>query len=538
MQISMHNFHKTILLALALCLGQFSFGQEPVYKWGEPATNDFLERRIDKLLVLDNQGFVLLRKYTDNTFTSHYWLEYYSPELKLEGNVPVDFKIGVMGNSYDIENVAIANGIIYAFISHWDKAAGRNTLSIQELNLSGELKHLKDLDIIPAEKMGNRGSFKISISENEQNLLLLSEQAFTKKTNEKFRLSCFELPSLNQLWFHDQELAIESSRALHNDIMVDNKGRAFMFKKDYTKSVWTYFLYSFDGDSKWQEYPAKGMDGLTVLDLKLGVNKADQFYLFATYTKESSAYQKYLHGSWFFGLDANLNVRTELAGPWGTDLVKYFEGDRLANSPDKARLEDFYIKDILVKNDGSLLVLMEQLKLKQDMIAGSSPIQYSYEWNYGQFLALNINPENGNITWWQSFSKNQQVKNNFGFDEYGSFVYYLKEDRLFVLWNNTQLSIPSIPPANWTEPDGTRYVKHKAFNEKTVHGTFMHIIEPDGFLAYENRTFGLPLFNLHDGAVFEMSLTTPFFFTLNGDLVVLSTMHNGGKRFRFGFIGL
>jgi hypothetical protein len=40
------------------------------------------------------------------------------------------------------------------------------------------------------------------------------------------------------------------------------------------------------------------------------------------------------------------------------------------------------------------------------------------------------------------------------------------------------------------------------------------------------------------GAVFEMSLSPQFFFELNGDLVVLATMHNGGKRYRFGFVGL
>jgi len=533
----MRNFIAPLLLALALCMGQFSFAQEPSYKWGEPATNDFLERRIDKLLVLDNQGFVLLRKYTDNTFTSHYWLEYYSPELKFEGNVPVEFKIGVMGNSYDIENVLVANGKIYAFISHWDKAAGRNTLSIQELNLSGELKHLKDLDIIAAEKMGNRGSFRLSISKDEQKLVVLSEQPFEKKTNEKIRLSCYDLTSLNQLWFHDQELSIESSRAVQNEVIVDNKGRALIFKKDYNKD-WLYYLYSFDGDSKWMEHPVKGMEGLTVLDAQLGVDQSDEFFFFATYTNDPSAYKKHIQGSWYFALDANLGAKANQLGPWGKDLISFFGGDRMAESADKSFLEDFYIKDILLKDDGNLLVLMEQMKYKQDLIVGSSPMQYTYEWNYGQFLALNITPNDGKITWWQSFQKSQQVRSNFDQDEYGSFVYYLKEDRLFVLWNNTELSVPSIPAANWTEPDGTKYVKHKAFDEKTMHGSFMHIIEPNGFLAYENRKFGLPLFNLHQGAVFEMSLTTPFFFSLNGDLVVLSTMHNGGKRFRFGFVGL
>ncbi|MCB0813592.1 MAG: hypothetical protein KDB87_10590, partial [Flavobacteriales bacterium] len=64
------------------------------------------------------------------------------------------------------------------------------------------------------------------------------------------------------------------------------------------------------------------------------------------------------------------------------------------------------------------------------------------------------------------------------------------------------------------------------------------VIEPDGHITYGDRTHGLPLLLLHEGAVIEMSLTTPFFFDANGQLVVLAQMHNGGQRFRFGFIGL
>ena len=156
----------------------------------------------------------------------------------------------------------------------------------------------------------------------------------------------------------------------------------------------------------------------------------------------------------------------------------------------------------------------------------------------GGFVLLRkyTDPTFTNSYWLEYYST--ELKNSSSVDEYGSFVYTLKEDRLYVLWNNTRLSVPSIPAANWTEPDGTKYVKHKAFDEKTMHASFMQVIEPDGFLAYENRKFGLPLFELHDGAVFEMSLTSPFFFTSNGNLVVMASMHNGGKRYRFGIVGL
>ncbi len=201
-------------------------------------------------------------------------------------------------------------------------------------------------------------------------------------------------------------------------------------------------------------------------------------------------------------------------------------------------MDDLRIKDILYRTDGNALMLLEQIKSSSQAVAGSSPMQFTYQWIYGDAVALCLDPMNGDLVWWQRLEKKQEVRNNRSQDEYGSFVYHLKADRLYVLWNNTDLSVPSIPAANWTEPDGTRYVKHKAFDTNTVHATFMQVIEPDGKLAYADRTFGLPLFHLHEGATFEMSMTTPFFFDLNGDLVILAMMHNGGKRYRFGFIGL
>jgi hypothetical protein len=81
-------------------------------------------------------------------------------------------------------------------------------------------------------------------------------------------------------------------------------------------------------------------------------------------------------------------------------------------------------------------------------------------------------------------------------------------------------------------------VKHKAFDEKTDHGTFMHVVEADGSMAHENRTFGLPLFNMHAGAVFPMSMSARFFFEMNGMLVLRATMSNGGKRYRYGLVDL
>ncbi len=525
------------ILLLIILISQSLWAQEPIYRWGEPATNDNTERKIDQLITLGNDGFILLRKHQDITYTTTYWLEYYDAKLKLQGTRQIDFNAGVMGNSYNIESISVANGVIYAFVTHWEKAAEKHTLSIKKISVEGEMSDVKDLDVIKAKKMGNKGMFDVSFSDDGSKLLVISELPFVKKTTEKIRLNCFDVSSMSPIWSFDKELSWPSKRASNNEIAVDNKGQAYLFKKIWQKPEWKYSLYSFDGKENWTNFSSLGLDGLEIVDYKIKFDQKNEFVLYATVTKKPSNYKKLLHSSWFVHLPADLKSSTIQLEPWNKEILTRFGGDKMASQGENGHIDDFYIKDLLFREDGNMLVLMEKLRTDKKPIAGSSPIKYSYKWNYGGVLAICLNSA-GKLIWWQDFNKRQEINSNENTDKYGSFVYHLKEDRLYILWNNTVLSVPSIPPANWKEPDGTKYVKHKAFDDKTVHATFMHVIEPDGSMAYKNRKFGLPLFKLHEGAVFEMSLTTPFFFVLNGDLVVMSAMHNGGKRYRFGFIGL
>ncbi len=219
--------------------------------------------------------------------------------------------------------------------------------------------------------------------------------------------------------------------------------------------------------------------------------------------------------------------------PFPLDLVSKIEG----GNGKKTVLRNVTMKEILYRKDGRALVLLEKITSKKDGVPGTQPVQYRYEWNYNDFIAMCINDNDQSLAWFQSFKKDQKTINNEEEDNYGSVIYHLKNDRLYVFWNNTELSVPSIPPASWKEPDGTKYVKKDAFNEKTMYATFMQIMESDGSMVYKNRTHGLPLLNLHKGNVFEMSLTTRFFFDYQGDLVVMSSMNNQGLRYQFGIIG-
>ncbi|MEZ4738452.1 MAG: hypothetical protein R2818_03635 [Flavobacteriales bacterium] len=529
---------KALFSALALAGTLVAQAQEPVYRWGPPATNDFPERRIEQLLELGDQGFVLLRVAEDATTVKHYWLERYDNTLKHLGTQEVFFQGGVMGDAYFLDEVIAVNGVIHAFVTHWNKAAGTNTLLAHTLGFDGVLSEGKELDVIKAEKMGNSGTYTRALSPDGSKLLVLAELPYEKGTKESVRMSCFELPDLSLAWKHEQALDWDADKGLHNDIAVSNSGRAYLFKKTWQKPVWQYALYATDGKGSWKAHRSTQLEGKEIEDHRIMIGPDGACFVYALYTTQPSAYDKKVHGSWYARFAADGSLTVDRAEGWPMDMVASMSGERIAADAAKSHIDDLRIKDILFRSDAMPLVLLEQVESTSKMVAGSSPIQFTYEWKYGNAVAICLDPVSGAPLWWQSVDKRQEARSNVDQDEFGSFVYTLKADRLYVLWNNTDLSVPSIPAANWTEPDGTNYVKHKAFDTKTMHATFMEVIDPNGQLAYGDRTFGLPLFHMHEGAVFEMSMTTPFFFILNGDLVILAMMHNGGKRYRFGFIGL
>ena len=528
---------RIVLVAMAALAAVTMHAQEPVYRWAEDATNEHPERRIERLLDLADRGFVLLRMTEDATTVRHYWLEQFDKDLRSQGTHEVLFNNGVMGDAFFLEDVLAVNGRLLAVVTHWNKAEGRHRLLLQPLAFDGVLGPATELASIAAEKMGNRGTFRWSVSPGGGKLIVLEEAPFTKGAMERVGVKCFTFPALTLDWEHKQELEWPSDKAVHNAVQVDDQGRAYLFKRTWQKPAWEYAMYSTGGAGDWKVHQPSGLAGKQLESQRFSVGPDGHAYVYALYTTEPSNVNKKVHGTWYarFGKDGSL-MTDQVAGlPGG--LVAEVAGEGWAAKGDDAFIDDLSIKDVLHRSDGDMLVLLEVVRATNKMVAGSSPIQFTYEWRYGDAIAMRVNTGTGEPVWWTLIPKRQETRASVAQDEFGSFTYHLKGDRLFVLWNNTELSVPSIPPANWTEPDGTRYVKHKAFDPKTAHATFLHVVEPDGRSAYAERKYGLPLFHMHEGAIFEMSMTTPFFFDHHGDLVILAMMHNGGKRYRFGFVG-
>ncbi len=323
---------KLLHVAAALAIGFAAQAQEPVYRWGPPATNDFPDRHIERLLDLGDQGFVLLRTAEDATTVKHFWLERYDRSLQLVGNTEIAFSNGVMGDSYFLDEVTVVNGALYAFVSHWEKAAGKHTLMLHPLGAMVCFKEGTLLDLVTAEKMGNRGTYKWSFSPDGRKLLLLTELPFVKDTKEKLRMTCYDIPALTKLWSHEQTLEVDGNKALHNDVAVDNAGHAYLYKKIWEKPVWTYMLYATDGKGSWKAHKPKGLEGKQIEDHRLTVGPDGGCFIYALYTTEPSSVNKTVHGSWFARFAADGTVNVDRVEDLPRDLVATLSGERIADN--------------------------------------------------------------------------------------------------------------------------------------------------------------------------------------------------------------
>src|SRR5690606_22886443 len=108
--------------------------------------------------------------------------------------------------------IEVINGNIYVFVTHWHKDNGKNTLFVKELSLDGQLEDVATLLAIDAQKLGNRGRFEPKFSNDGSKLLIYTQLPSVKKTNERIKITCFNVPDMSKIWETEQEIDPEQTR--------------------------------------------------------------------------------------------------------------------------------------------------------------------------------------------------------------------------------------------------------------------------------------------------------------------------------------
>ena len=176
--------------------------------------------------------------------------------------------------------------------------------------------------------------------------------------------------------------------------MQNNKGVALLFKKTRVKSVWNYSLYTLGESGDMTDVSGLQLEGREMIDYKLRFTASDELIAYATITNKGAVAEKRVHGSWFAKFDADMKLGAAKYSDWDVSVLTEVGGERLAGKKEPM-LKNFNLKDVLFREDGNMLVLLEEMRAEKDMITGATPIRYNYKWTYGGVLTLGLNPASG-----------------------------------------------------------------------------------------------------------------------------------------------
>ena len=531
---------KNLITLYFLLLSCILFGQEPVVTWGKPLTNENVKAKIKQIIRTDESGFYALRE-TNSFLNKKCWIEKFDLDYNQVFTKEFDVNEGIMGKSLTYRFMLPSKEKFLLFYDSWDKSQMKASLMVRKINLDGELeKDQVELEMMTAQKQMNSGTYRAVTSPDKTKLLVLSEFPYEKGTMEKVRLSVFDALTLKKIWSKDITLNYESKRTLNNEILVDNNGNAFLLKLiDGEKQRFEHVLFTLNSANQTWKSNTIFQDERLFTSHLFKMDAEGNVVIAGFYSTKN---ERKLEGTYYVRCEKDLVAAATVYEPFGVAFLSQHMSAKKAAEPN-AHIGEQQLKDLVFLSDGASILIAENAYTTTTSYpsaggAAAKPItKYNYIYEAGLFFCLE---KNGKKRWANTIKKNQsELELDEEQNQFGSFVYGVVGDRLFILWNNTGLSLNTIIQMTWKENDGKVHYKDDEFGLKTHHATFMYVLESNGKITYNDKKFGLPLFSMHKNAIFRMSMYPGVFQTVEDGILLMSEMNsNEGKRYKFGKINL
>lgn len=528
---------KYLFTLIALVSSCALFAQDVTVSSTEEFTNRLPQAYWTKVLGQDATGYYLLRESGPISNRSSV-LEKYSPSMKLLFATNIEATSGTFNDSKLHRYTEMNNGKILVFLEGWNKAQGLNSFIVKEVNEDGSLAEGdKVLETEPSTGQMKSADYSISFSPDGSKLLVLTEKPFVKGGKETLRLQVFDTETYASIWKQDLTLESEADKSPDNNILVDNEGHAFLFKD--IKVSGKEHIYQLITTGK--DFSKK-----STIDLKtyfpsyhkMLIDKSGKLVIagmLAPQGKRATDWQ----AIWYLKADVSGDIVQNITEPLGANMLRTLVSEKNAVQEGYA-LQDFFLKDILLKPSGGLILLAEEQKQNRNAVDQLSPPTYMYDMTYGNVVAVSYDDEGGRL--WSTVLEKKQMERTFDPKmRYGSFAYQLRNNQLFLVWNFMDLH--SDPPLNkyryWFDRNGSKINIDNLFGKEALYPTMLTVINGDGSLKYADRTFSsLPLEEIQKPNAFPMAIDPVFFFNTDKGMIVLSRMYGvESKRYKFNTLG-
>ena len=502
----------------------------------EEYTNTIQGAHWSRILGQDESGYYLLREYgpISNQIIA---LEKYSPALKLLYTTNIEATSGTFNDSRLHRYTEMNNGKIYVFLEGWNKSQQQNSFLVKEVGQDGSLQAENIvLEREPATGQMKSANYKISFSPDGSKLLVLTEKPFVKGGKEAIRLQVFDTDSFRSIWSQDLSLENEAEKYPSNSILLDNQGIAYLFKDiKITYKEHHYQLLTANGQQS--QLSPLDLAGYSAGQIKLRFDASGKFTLAGTLVpagKKDTDWQ----ATWYLQADHTGKILQHKIQPLGAELLQLVVSSKSAGQEGYV-LENYALKDILVRPEGGMLMLLEEQRESKSAIPQTVPPVDEYNLYFGNVLIISLD-EDGNRVWQTVLSKKQNERTLEKKNCFGSVACQLKDGKLYLVWNNMEIfnDPPLYKYRYWIDRNGSRINIDNLYGKEAFYPTLITVIRKDGSFEYADRTFNaLPLETIQQKNAFPMAADPGFFFTTDKGMIILSRMPGtDSKRYKFNSI--
>lgn len=426
---------KVSKISLALLLVCSSL-QAQNFKWSEgesPIENELgykIEHQFEKRL------FKIKSKYNDVIFNEEILVDIFDPKDdfdKDETNVLTEEQ-PVMGLSVMqfVDKFPLKERDYVFFGNAFNKETRDYELFVQTANIdTGTKTKWKFISKMPAKNRTNPGNYYMAQSPNKSFYVVLKEPSYDKKVNEKVTLALLDA-SFKTVKEIEYEFPFSSKQSGNHMLYVSDTGNVFMVKEIDLPKIKPYkSLYFWNSATNAITEQNLTLEKEHQIHQFRGQFVGDDFYLQGIYSDNSKSIQIR-----FSSIPEGTVALGILAARFsGNGEKKYITINPLEKLP------NLNIKDFVIEN-GKTWTLFDKLNMSTKKLPSadaSKPFEYRYEYKYfsdGMAIGM-LNNENGKLEWMNNLvNQEPETLNDNGV--YLSYLYYLKNNKLSIIFNDTR----------------------------------------------------------------------------------------------------
>lgn len=409
----MKNLFFLILLML---LPYLSFSQAVEIEWGEANKNESFTNRI--LGETDYEVITLASRKED------FYIETYDKKtLKLKNSAP--FKLPKeMDKKTEIEKIHFfpeTDKIVLFTSLYLDKT---NNIYFYSIDTKANVSKSTLLLSIDVEKKGRKGRFGFDISIDENTVLVYHTSKLKKEKVKQVRVKVINSDVELVADMEDKIPMKDDKKELYvEDFTFDPNGYIHMLIVKPTKQYKDFFFYTYDSNDgyKRKTYQVELDKDHIVNTIAFAINSQNNLVAAGYYSDFAGVFRGLtIQGVFSFEYNPLDNrVLSKMLSPYNQKDYQNAYGKQ-AKRFKKGIPPNHYMRELILKSDGSLSLVSEYYQVTQS----SSGIVSTVSYIYGDILVTDLDSK-GNINWLQSIPKIQVFTRpslNISFSTSGGFA--------------------------------------------------------------------------------------------------------------------